>query len=270
MDHEQSVAAKVARLDTRGVAAINRNDYKLARQYFEQAYKLDPKNAFALNNMGYLAELDGDRETADFYYDKAREADQSSMKVAYASRKDVEGMKLSSVAGDSDDAVNKATEEAAALRRADGSPVVLRYRDNQPVMEPAVPPTPPAPAPSSPAPSGGGQLMQPLPDNQQPPASQPAPNQPPQGSGAANPNGGLLMPLPDNQQPSVAPEQNPPANQPNNASPDQQQQAPPPQSTAPQSQSAQPQNSQPANSNGGMLMPLPDNQQPPAAQSPQQ
>ena len=92
--------------------------------------------------MGYLAEMDGDRETADFYYDKAREADQSSMKVAYASRKDVEGMKLSSVAGDSDDAVNKATEEAAALRRAEGGPVVLRYRNNQPVMEPATPPKP--------------------------------------------------------------------------------------------------------------------------------
>jgi Flp pilus assembly protein TadD len=268
MDHEQSVAAKVARLDTRGVAAINRNDYKLARQYFDQAYKLDPKNAFALNNMGYLAELDGDRETADFYYDKAREADQSSMKVAYASRKDVEGMKLSSVAGDSDDAVNKATEEAAALRRSDGSPVVLRYRDNQPVMEPAVPPTPPAPkpteTPSNPVPSGGGQLMEPLPDNQQPPSSQPAPNQPPQGAAPANPNGGLLMPLPDNQQPSATPGQNPPANQPNNAAPDQPQQVPP------QSQSAPPpQNDQPANSNGGMLMPLPDNQQPPAAQSPQ-
>jgi Flp pilus assembly protein TadD len=268
MEHEQNIAAKVARLDTRGVAAINRNDYKLARQYFEQAYKIDPRNAFALNNMGYLSELDGDRETADFYYDKAREADQSSMKVAYASRKDVEGMKLSSVAGDSDDAVNKATEEAAALRRSEGGPVVLRYRDNQPVMEPATPPTPPSPkptAPVNPAPSGGGQLMEPLPDNQQPPAAQPAPNQqPPQGNAPANSGGGLLMPLPDNQQPSANPEPTPPANQPNNAPPNQQQQAPP------QSQSVPPpQNNQPANSNGGMLMPLPDSQQPPAAQSPQ-
>ena len=270
MEHEQNVAAKVARLDTRGVAAINRNDYKLARQYFEQAYKLDPKNAFALNNMGYLAEMDGDRETADFYYDKAREADQSSMKVAYASRKDVEGMKLSSVAGDSDDAVNKATEEAANLRRSEGGPVVLRYRDNQPVMEPATPPTPPAPKATPqvnpPAPSGGGQLMEPLPDNQQPPAAQPAPNQqPPQGNAPANSGGGLLMPLPDNQQPSANPQPNPPANQPNNTAPDQQQQAPP------QSQSAPaPQNNQPPNSNGGMLMPLPDSQQPPAAQQPPQ
>jgi tetratricopeptide (TPR) repeat protein len=276
MEHEQSVAAKVARLNTRGVAAINRNDYKLARQYFEQAYKLDNKNAFALNNMGYLSELDGDRETADFYYDKAREADQSSMKVAYASRKDVEGMKLSSVASDSDDAVNKAVEEAAALRREEGGPVVLRYRDNQPVMEPATPPVPkPVEAPPSvqPAPSSGGQLMEPLPENQQPPAAQPnggqpaaQPNngQPPQGAAPANPNGGLLMPLPDNQQPPAVQNQS----QPNNAAPQQQQQQ---QQAPPQSQSAPlPQNNQPANSNGGMMMPLPDDQQPPAAKQPQQ
>ncbi len=275
MEHEQSISAKVARLNTRGVAAINRNDYKLARSYFEQAYKLDPQNAFALNNMGYLAEMDGDRETADFYYDKAREADQSSMKVAYASRKDVEGMKLSSVAGDSDDAVNKAVEEAAALRREEGGPVVLRYRDNQPVMEPATPPKPIQPANATPAPAPSGGLIEPLPDNQQPPAAQPPaqPNsgqpvaQPPQGNNApANSNGGLLMPLPDNQQPPASQDQNQPAN----PAPQQPQQQQPEPQPAP-SQSAPPaQNNQPANSNGGILMPLPDNQQPPAAQPPPQ
>jgi Flp pilus assembly protein TadD len=261
MEHEQSINAKVARLDTRGVAAINRNDYKLARTYFEQAYKLDPQNAFALNNMGYLAEMDGDRETADFYYDKARAADQSSMKVAYASRKDVEGMKLSSVAGDSDDAVNKAVEEAAALRREEGGPVVLRYRDNQPVMEPATPPKPTQPANPAPAPAPSGGLVEPLPDNQQPPAAQP-----PQGNNApANSNGGLLMPLPDNQQPPPAQDQSQPAPAPQQ--PQQQPQLVPPQSQ----QSAPPApNNQPANSNGGILMPLPDNQQPPAAQPPRQ
>jgi len=257
MAHEQSVSDQVARLNTRGVAAINRNDFKLARQYFERAYKLDSQNAFALNNMGYLAEMDGDRETADFYYDKAREADQSSMKVAYASRKDVEGMKLSSVASDSDDAVNKATEEAAALRREEGGPVVLRYRNNQPVMEPATPPKPIQPETNTTPPPSGG-IIEPLPDNQQPPAAQPGNAQPPQGNNApANPGGGLLMPLPDNQQP--------PAAQPGNPAPQQpQQQAPP------QSQSAPPpQNNQPANSNGGLMMPLPDDQQPPAAKQPQ-
>jgi Flp pilus assembly protein TadD len=270
MAHEQSISDQVARLNTRGVAAINRNDFKLARQYFQQAYKLDPENAFALNNMGYLAEMDGDRETADFYYDKAREADQSSMKVAYASRKDVEGMKLASVASDSDDAVNKATEEAAALRREEGGAVVLRYRNNQPVMEPATPPKPIQPATNTapPAPSGG--IMEPLPDNQQPPAAQPNGAQPPQGNNApANPGGGLLMPLPESQQPPAAQGQGAPGNQPNE-NPAPQQQQPQQQQAPPQSQTAAPaQNNQPANSNGGLMMPLPDDQQPPAAKQPQ-
>jgi len=289
MEHEQSISAKVARLNTRGVAAINRNDYRLARQYFEQAYKLDPRNAFALNNMGYLAEMDGDRETADYYYDKAKEADQSSMRVAYATRKDVEGMKLAAVAGDSDDAVNKATEEAAALRRAEGGPVVLRYRNNQPVLEPATPPKPKQPEnpPPTPEPSGN-ELLQPLPENEQPPAAQPnsqpaapaarpsgqpsaQPSAPPAGGNApANSGGGLLMPLPDSQQPPGAGEQ---------GVPEQQRTVPrPPQSPEqtpqhvvprpPQAQQA-PQNNTPANSNGGLLMPLPDDQQPPAAKEPQ-
>ena len=43
MEREQDTTAQVARFNTRGVAAINRNDYKLARQYFEQAYKLDQR-----------------------------------------------------------------------------------------------------------------------------------------------------------------------------------------------------------------------------------
>lgn len=279
MNREQDTTAQVARLNTRGVNAINRNDYKLARQYFEKAYKLDPKNAFALNNMGYLAELDGDRETADFYYDKAREADQSSMKVAYATRKDVEGLKLSAVAGDSDDAVNKATEEAAELRRAQGGPVVLRYRNDQPVMEPATPPQPPpvTPTPSAPEPTGNG-LLQPLPDNAQPPAAnQPSGNAAPSSGQPANTppvenNGnGLLMPLPDNQQPPATEQPNT-KSQPNVPRPPDHQSQPqqPTVHRPPQSQEQAPQNNAPANSNGGQLMPLPDNQQPAAAQQPQQ
>ncbi len=279
MAHEQDVRAQVARLNTRGVAAINRNDYKLARQYFEQAYKLEPRNAFALNNMGYLAEMDGDRETADYYYDKAKEADQSSMKVAYATRKDVEGMKLASVAGDSDDAVMKATEEAASLRRAEGGPVVLRYRNNQPVMEPATPPKPLPENPTPAAPSSDNRLLQPLPDNEQPGAVQPSgatPNAAPNASPDGAPNGGLLEPLPDSQQPPAAqqPEapQSQPQSQPNVPRPPQSQNEVQPQQPKmvhrpPPEQP--PDNSAPANSNGGLLMPLPDDQQPPAAQKPQ-
>lgn len=250
MQREQDVPAQVARFNTRGVAAINRNDYKLAREYFESAYKLDPKNAFALNNMGYLAELDGDRESADFYYGKAKEADQSSMRVAYATRKDAEGMKLAAVANGSDDAVVKATEEAAEVRRQQGGSVVLRNRDNSLVVEPAIPPRPepsqPIRSEENPVPANGG-LLQPLPDNQQPGAQpQPPTQQPPPPQG----NGGLLMPLPDDQQPGAQPQQ--------------------PQSSPPPQQQTQPQASpQVANPQGGLLMPLPDDQQPAVVQQPQ-
>ncbi len=213
MAHEQDVGAQVARLNARGVAAINRNDYKLARQYFQQAYRLDPKNAFAMNNMGYLAELDGDRETADYYYDKARTAERSGVKVAYATRKDVEGEKLAAAARVNDDAVVKATDDAAAARRAEGGPAVLRYRSNKPVTEPA---TPLQPRNTNP-PQSGSAVLPPLPDNDQPPPEQQQP-EPQVTSPVANPSGGLLMPLPDNQQPAMG---NEPEPRPQNGTPPQ-------------------------------------------------
>src|SRR5262249_14011417 len=72
---DTSVEARLTRFNLRGVSALNRNDRKAAREYFQQAYKLNPRNSFTLNNMGYLAELDGDRETANSYYMQARNAE---------------------------------------------------------------------------------------------------------------------------------------------------------------------------------------------------
>ena len=60
--------ARSALLASRGVVAINRNDWTSARQDFLQAYKLNPYSAFSLNNAGYVAEHDGDVETAQFFY----------------------------------------------------------------------------------------------------------------------------------------------------------------------------------------------------------
>ncbi|MGE5204736.1 MAG: tetratricopeptide repeat protein, partial [Chlamydiota bacterium] len=74
MAKEETPPVQVARLNLRGVSALNRNDPQTARDDFQKAYKLDPNNAFTLNNLGYMAELDGDRETADFYYAQAQEA----------------------------------------------------------------------------------------------------------------------------------------------------------------------------------------------------
>ncbi|MBV8523514.1 MAG: tetratricopeptide repeat protein [Acetobacteraceae bacterium] len=265
MARQNDIPERVARLNTRGVSAINRNDFQLAKQYFQEAYKLDPKNAFALNNMGYLAEADGDRETADFYYAKAKEAQQSGERVAYATRKDVEGEKLAAVAGSSDESVNKAIEEAAAARRMQGGPVVLHNRDNSVVTEPLVPPKPETTQPihsvEIPAPGSGG-LLQPLPESEQPkvpadsgtgaPSGQPA-AAPPQPQGPVD--NGIIMPLPDTQQPGAQPQTQAPNGQP----PADQPQAEP---------HTQPQQPQQGPVENGIIMPLPDSQQPPEVKQP--
>jgi Flp pilus assembly protein TadD len=266
MQKEESIPVRVTRLNLRGVSAINRNDRDAARQDFQQAYKLDPNNAFTLNNLGYMAEVDGDRETADFYYAKAQESKLAEQKVSVATRREAEGRKLGVVAESSDQQVLQRMEAALMEKRREGGPVRLMRRDNTPVIEPEKPPTP-APQPEKNTHPSGGLLM-PLPENKQPPnaggpTTTPGNSQPtnPQPAGtpastqpaATQPNGGLLMPLPDNQQPPNADRGAPAAP----ANPQ------PPANSQPKAQpQSQPNSQQP---NGGVLEPLPDNQQPPNA-----
>ncbi|MGA2743916.1 MAG: hypothetical protein ABSE44_04395 [Candidatus Sulfotelmatobacter sp.] len=138
-------AEQVAELNLRGVSAVNRNDLRAADGDFRKAYALDPNNAFTLNNIGYVAEFEGDRETAQFFYDRARQAGGANATVGVASRRAEEGKKLFAVAADSDAKVEaKVTQERDNLRRQH-EPVVLRRRDNSIVDES---PQPPAPAPT--------------------------------------------------------------------------------------------------------------------------
>lgn len=131
---------RVAMLNLRGVSAINRNQAEEAQQDFEQAHKLAPDDAFTLNNMGYLAELQGDRETAQFYYDKAQQARQADARVEVATRKDAEGRRLASVADVSENDVEQQIQKEVAQRRAQGPPQ-LRVR-TRPARNPAVQPPP--------------------------------------------------------------------------------------------------------------------------------
>jgi len=142
MKKENTAASRVARLNLQGVSALNRNDRAAARKAFEAAYKLDPNDAFALNNMGYVAELDNDRETADYYYDKAREAKRASGRVTVATRRDAEGRRLTEVADLSMSKVQSRMEADAEARRREGGQVILRTRDNRPVIEPLERPKP--------------------------------------------------------------------------------------------------------------------------------
>src|SRR5438876_2169910 len=56
---EQSAPDHAARLSVQGVSALNHNQSQKALDYFERAYKLDPQNAFSLNNMGFVSEALG-------------------------------------------------------------------------------------------------------------------------------------------------------------------------------------------------------------------
>ncbi len=135
MEKSEDVDARVARLNLRGVSAMNRNERKAAREDFQQAYKLDPSNSFTINNMGYLAELEGDRETAQMYYEEAKKARHASLKVAMATRPEVEGRPVGEVAEQSDALVeSRVTADAEARRRTSGIPA-LRTRDNKTVVD---------------------------------------------------------------------------------------------------------------------------------------
>jgi Flp pilus assembly protein TadD len=136
IEHENSLEARVRRLNLQGVCALNRNDRYDARKYFEDAYKLDPNNPFVLNNRGYLAEMDGDRESAQFFYEKARQSPMANLPVGYATLQSAEGQKLFQVAGDNNQKMEAKLAERQAVRRRNTGPVVLMRRDNTPVTAP--------------------------------------------------------------------------------------------------------------------------------------
>lgn len=118
---------------------MNRNDRQQARRDFEQAFKLDPGNSFTINNMGYLAELEGDKETAQSYYDQARRAKRSNSKIVVSTRPEVEGRPVGQVAEQSTALVESSFAAQAEARRRSGAAPALRTRDNRIVVEPKAP-----------------------------------------------------------------------------------------------------------------------------------
>jgi tetratricopeptide (TPR) repeat protein len=140
MQNAATDQARAALFAVRGVSATNQNDWVAARQDFLQSYSLDPGNAFSLNNFGYLAERDGDLETAEFFYARAQKSGGANDRVGLATRSSAEGKHLLAVAGDSDRNVgDKIVVDDQARRRQKG-PIELKHRDNTPVVEPAVAP----------------------------------------------------------------------------------------------------------------------------------
>jgi Flp pilus assembly protein TadD len=136
---DESTDLRVARLNLQGVSALNHNNRQQASDMFRQAYSLDPENAFSLNNLGYLAELQGDSETAQFFYDKAEKAQRADGRVGLATRRTAEGMRLGEVANGNQDKVESKIGELQAARSREQGPIQLKRRDGS-VVVPAPPP----------------------------------------------------------------------------------------------------------------------------------
>jgi len=126
-------AARAAMLASRGVTALNQNNWSSARQDFLQAYHADPYSAFALNNAGYVAEREGDVETANYFYAKARAADDAAAKVGLATAMTAEGFPLQDVAANNDQETQGKLDAIREQRRQQKGPVELLNRNGTPV-----------------------------------------------------------------------------------------------------------------------------------------
>jgi Flp pilus assembly protein TadD len=179
VESEQSTEAQVARLNLQGVSALNHNQPQKAREFFQQAYKLDPRNAFALNNMGYVAEMNGDQETAQELYREAKAAPGAGSRVSVATRREMVGAPLAEVANTNDQAAQANMEAVQEARRRQGGPIQLRRRDNSLVQEPETPPANQNQSPQDQTLRNQSPQTQPVTPSTEPPQDQ-APQQPPQ------------------------------------------------------------------------------------------
>ncbi|MGD0096579.1 MAG: tetratricopeptide repeat protein [Terracidiphilus sp.] len=152
--------AQATLLCERGVFAANENDWATAKSDFMKAYALDPTNAFSLNNRGYVAERDGDLESAQFFYQKARQAYGANFPVGLATSLSAKGEELSRVAAQSGIHVDSALGVYSRERRGKSGAIELTPRGAAGAGAPASSPQPPS-APDAIQP---GAAPHPLPD----------------------------------------------------------------------------------------------------------
>src|ERR1700733_8836855 len=128
MQDTNSNDVQAAMFNLRGVYAANQNNWTAAVQDFLRAYSVDPENAFSVNNRGYVAEHEGDLESAEFFYQKAKRAGDANDRVGLATERSAEGRSLLTVANDSNRKVDGALEVYSRERHLETTPVELTPR----------------------------------------------------------------------------------------------------------------------------------------------
>jgi tetratricopeptide (TPR) repeat protein len=83
----------------RGVRAFIDGDIDKFKEYTRQAYEKSPDDPFVLNNMGYIHEMEGDKEKAFEFFKKAVEKS-NNRTVDLSQFKDQEGRSINDVSKD--------------------------------------------------------------------------------------------------------------------------------------------------------------------------
>jgi Flp pilus assembly protein TadD len=128
ISHGEGVEAATARFNLRGVAALNDNNPSAARGFFLQAYQEDSQNAFTLNNLGYVSELEGDWESAESFYEAARSGRDANERVNYSTRPQAEGEKIDNLANDNQSDVDATMKAMQQAKRRVQKPIELMRR----------------------------------------------------------------------------------------------------------------------------------------------
>ena len=144
MKKMDSAELSAVQLSVQGVNAANKNDWLAAKDDFLHAYLLNPDAAFSINNRGYVAEMEGDLESAQFFYGKARKAADSNSRVGLATQHPAEGKRLSTVASESDHLVDGELDKYSQARHLETAPVELAPRGAASGGESSLPPEKPS------------------------------------------------------------------------------------------------------------------------------
>src|SRR3954462_5574292 len=95
---KRSKPTPVQQYNRDGVKAIEKRDFRKAKQLFYKAYLLDPNDPFTLNNLGYISALEGDVDRAARFYDLSAENSSEAL-VARSSPKKIQGKPTPQFAG---------------------------------------------------------------------------------------------------------------------------------------------------------------------------
>jgi Flp pilus assembly protein TadD len=85
----RSSFSPVQRLNREGVEAVKKHQFQKAEQLFYKAYLYDPTDPFTLNNLGFIAEQQGQLDRAHKFYELATEQS-CNAQIALSSAKDLE------------------------------------------------------------------------------------------------------------------------------------------------------------------------------------